>query len=314
MADCARRAEVEQVSALLAAGVSANAPDPDGIAPLLHACAATEHEGGARRGVVNLLLSARARVDVLSPQGKAALHTATHSSLLQLLLEARADPERKDREGRSALWWAVARGDVEAVQLLSSYNASRNLEWIEGRESALHMALRLFPSSQRGEESGLVHFLEISEAWSTPLHHLSIVTPERALLLLREGAELHATADPFTELDDSDPDYPSIIALKRRSFEWRGHWPLPSPLSLALQFVQPVVGSTAELVIRASEPWSIENHFLFPCAARAFAVQLFLVGCQLFRKEQFGAHEGALLQIWQSEIMPILIHRGSGVC
>ena len=104
----------------------------------------------------------------------------------------------------------------------------------------------------------LVGFLVRSRLWSTPLHHLEFLTPERALALLRAGADIHATAEPGG----------------------------PTPLSLAQALA--AVGGAAEgtaafLVLEAAKPWSRKTHKYFPEPARARAAELLRVG-QWFKR------------------------------
>ena len=86
-------------------------------------------------------------------------------------------------------------------------------------------------------------WLAATRLWSTPLHHLEFLTPERALALLRAGADIHAAAEPGG----------------------------PTPLSLAqaLAAVGGAAGTAAFLVLEAAKPWSRKTHKYFPAPARA---------------------------------------------
>ena len=95
-------------------------------------------------------------------------------------------------------------------------------------------------------------FLVRSRLWSTPLHHLEFLTPERALALLRAGADLHAAAEPGG----------------------------PTPLSLAQAMAaagDASEGTAAFLVLEAAKPWSRQTNKLFPALARARAAELMRV-------------------------------------
>ena len=83
----------------------------------------------------------------------------------------------------------------------------------------LHQHVRLFA------------WLAATTDWATPLHHLTIVPPERARALLRDGADVRSARAPgcVTPLD-----------LARKLHE-AGKAP---------------PGSTAQMVMRAALPWS----------------------------------------------------------
>ena len=82
-------------------------------------------------------------------------------------------------------------------------------------------------------------------------HHLEFLTPERALALLRAGADLLA-------------------------FEPGG----PTPLSRARELAAAggaAEGTAAFLVLEAAKPWSRKTHKYFPAPARARAAELMQV-------------------------------------
>ena len=92
------------------------------------------------------------------------------------------------------------------------------------------------------------------------IHYLSVIDTNRARLLLRNGADLHATSHLGAAESAPAPVYRFGTAR-------------PTPLSLARQ-MEPITDSPADLVLRAAEPWSPANHDLFPDDARECAVQL----------------------------------------
>ena len=99
-------------------------------------------------------------------------------------------------------------------------------------------------------DAALIEWLALSRHW-TPLHHLEVLSPERARTLLRAGANLHLRPKPD----------------------------VPSPLERAQQLLlaESVSSSNtaaASLVVRAAGPWSVESHELFADAERARAVTL----------------------------------------
>ena len=100
------------------------------------------------------------------------------------------------------------------------------------------------------ERAALIEWLELSRHW-TPLHHLEVLSTERACALLRAGADLHLKPKPD----------------------------VPSPLERAQQLLlaESVSSSNtaaASLVVRAAGPWSVESHEVFADAERAWAATL----------------------------------------
>ena len=68
-------------------------------------------------------------------------------------------------------------------------------------------------------------------------------------------------------------------------------------------------GSVAQLVITASEPWNPDSQKLFPAAARAWAVELLLLGHRLSREDRFAGEEMSLADVWVEWVMPYLVER-----
>ena len=128
-------------------------------------------------------------------------------------------------------------------------------------------------------------WLAESRDWTTPLHHLRVVTPARARALLRGGADLRAAAR------DGAPTPLSLARGLRAAGEAGG-------------------GSAAALVLRAAEPWSPETHELLPAAARAWAVAVVRLGTLLSRR--FGGEEQSFVDAWRDYVMPHAVGRDSG--
>ena len=109
-----------------------------------------------------------------------------------------------------------------------------------------------------------------------PLHHLEFLTPERALALLRAGADIHAAAEPGG----------------------------PTPLSLAQDLAaagRAAEGTAAFLVLEAAKPWSRKTHKYFPDPARARAVELWRWGFRFSR--QFPREEQAMFDVWMTGVL-----------
>ena len=208
-----------------------------GSTPLLIAC----QEGHIE--CVRLLLGAGASVDLAATDdGTTPLFSACqdgHIEIVQLLLGAGASVDLatiSNGVGITPLCFAYVRGHAEVVQLLSSYGASR-----EGLPPAAAMGLH---------NAALPEWLELSQHW-TPLHHLEVLSPDRARALLRAGADLHLRPEPN----------------------------VPSPLERAHQLlsagsVSSGSSTAASLIVRAAGQWSVESHELFADAERARAAML----------------------------------------
>ncbi|KAK4206585.1 hypothetical protein QBC37DRAFT_356693 [Rhypophila decipiens] len=146
--------------------------------------------------VVQQLLEAGAEVDAKDNDGRTPLHWASeqdHSTVVQQLLEAGAEVDAKDNDGRTPLHWASAKGHGTVVQQLleagAEVDAKKNDGW-----TPLHWA------SLEGHSTVVQQLLEASaevdaknsDGW-TPLHcaseqdHSTVVQQ-----LLEAGAEVDA--------------------------------------------------------------------------------------------------------------------------
>lgn len=94
--------------------------------------------------IVEKLLQAGSQVDTAEPiSGNSALHTAVlhafNTEIVELLLNAKADVNAKNKLGNSALHCAVERADFEMVKFLVDSGADVNARNSLGR-TALHLA------------------------------------------------------------------------------------------------------------------------------------------------------------------------------
>ena len=244
----------ETVKVLLAAGAVVNRPDSSGMMPLFLACG----EG--------------------------------HTETVAALLAAGATVDWNDSNGCTPLFFACYYGHLGTIQLLSSYGACRVTN--SDRDTAEEVVAEMAAEVAATEETTAAqqHYNEISDwlitsrQWSTPLHHLDIISTPRARALLRNGADLHAAAAPGG--------------------------PTPFSLAQAMRAAGDVAdGSVAQLVLDAAKPWSGVTHTLFPDAARALAVQLLRLGHLLSRQERFTGEETALFDLWIELVVPRVVQR-----
>eukprot|EP00435_Cladocopium_sp_Y103_P013227 s989_g3.t1 len=189
---CAQN-EVERVAEMLQRPQNPNARDGDGW-PALHFAA---ERGNA--SCVELLLEARAHLEIRAVDSSSALHCAAfngQSKVLKLLLDARADKNSELREGSTALHLAADKNHSPVVRLLLDAGAQKNratdcdftplhLAAMGGHSEVVRLLLDADAHKNRAAEYGF-----------TPLHysaqrcHLEVVR-----LLLDAGAQRDRAAD-----------------------------------------------------------------------------------------------------------------------
>jgi len=121
LAQCVRDGECKAVELFLESGFPVDVRDKTGV-PML--CLAARHK---HRGIVELLLSKGADINALSDdRGYTALMDATQqgeTSLVDYLLEQKADPNIRSKDGQTALILAVGRNDATMVTSLLANGA-----------------------------------------------------------------------------------------------------------------------------------------------------------------------------------------------
>ncbi|CAK9033459.1 unnamed protein product, partial [Durusdinium trenchii] len=136
-AAAAEEGNAQIVELLLAARATVNLQDKEGNAPL-HAAA---EEGNSQ--IVELLLATGATVNLQDKKGEAPLHKAARSDsprIVELLLATAATVNLQDEEGRASLHAAAEIDDSEVIQPLLAAGATVNLQDTEGN-TPLHVAL-----------------------------------------------------------------------------------------------------------------------------------------------------------------------------
>jgi ankyrin repeat protein len=133
---------------LIRAGAEVNAADERGLTPMMRLIAAGGATAAARAETLQSLLTAGGDVRARDREGRTALIWAvkgtpsspSHPELVQLLIAAGAELEARDREGGTALVYAAVRGDTESARLLIEAGADVNARM--GNLSAIDIALR----------------------------------------------------------------------------------------------------------------------------------------------------------------------------
>ena len=182
----------------------------------------------------------------------------------ELLIEAGAPMDQK------LLRYACYGGHLECLQLLSSYSAD-----LTGK-TAVECPWAVFLAMTDGwggpvRRSMITAWLHRRCCWLdtvpptccggwTPLHHLEVLTAARTRALLRDSASLDALAGT-----------PPVTPLERAR----------ELLQEAPAGTAPPGSEAAQLILAAARPWTPATHSLFPTAARARAVELMHIGCQL---------------------------------
>jgi ankyrin repeat protein len=161
LVEAAKRADRDEVRALIRQGVDVNRPEPDGTTALHWAIRADDEE------MVRLLLRAGAKVMAQNRYGvKPLTLAATNGSaaIIDTLLKAGADPNTSNAQGETALLTASRAGSVDAVKTLIAHHANVN-----AREGWLG---------------------ETALMWGAAENHADVVRE-----LVRAGAEIDARSD-----------------------------------------------------------------------------------------------------------------------
>lgn len=239
----------EVVATLLSADAPVDHLDNDGSTPLMVASM------NGHTVVVTQLLAANASVNHASVThaGVTSLIVASqngHSEVVAKLLAAGASVDHATANGIPPMAGACFHGHLGCVQLLSSYGASRSFPgWSAPRDTAEHLA------THRGHHD-ITAWLLSTRLCSTALHHLEILTAERALALLRDDPKA-ATA---------------------------GRYPTPLDLAkLECMSGRSAPNSAARIILEWAAPWDRTTHRGYPPHVRDRVAELMVVGQRIKR-------------------------------
>ncbi len=181
------------LNALLEAGADVNAADSDGNTPL-HASMGPERRGGTLADLPMRLLALGADPNLRDRRGRSALHKAAPvegPEVVRALLEAGADPHAPTGAGQSPLHIAAESGSPEVVDLLVSAGVNPDVRTGDG-DTPLHLH-----ASGRESDTALVSALvrrganldARNDLGQTPLH---VARASDNLVVVRKLLELGA--------------------------------------------------------------------------------------------------------------------------
>ena len=224
----ARHAQVEAVRALLAGGANPNAIDAEGNTPLMSiAPASTENEARAC-GVVELLLQAGAEPARRNHEGKTAAEMAANDkvrALLDFRGEPGVEPNHRYKHGETPLMLAVRYGDADKVRSLLRQGAI-----LPKDDAALFPLLYAAVLSGNPEIPFLLPYYEPEEnsEWESPL----VVAlrgkcgPEMTAALIQLGADADARSHflgrqtPLAYARQAGDDASAAILLPHMKSDW----------------------------------------------------------------------------------------------
>jgi len=154
-----------------------------------------------RTDLVQIMLEHGADPNLTNRNGVTALMFLAgeaHVDIVRLLLEHGAHVDQREPYVRStALSYALENADLpgglEVVQLLCSYGASRE-DVSTDDNGNVESASAVLAEYAEFDMAATAEWLELTCAWTTPLHHIEFLTLARARELLQRGASIHERA------------------------------------------------------------------------------------------------------------------------
>eukprot|EP00013_Stygamoeba_regulata_P010426 CAMPEP_0177686892 /NCGR_PEP_ID=MMETSP0447-20121125/33818_1 /TAXON_ID=0 /ORGANISM="Stygamoeba regulata, Strain BSH-02190019" /LENGTH=439 /DNA_ID=CAMNT_0019197059 /DNA_START=180 /DNA_END=1499 /DNA_ORIENTATION=- len=129
---------------LIERGADVNAASACGYTPLHMVCGGMGEESEARVDLCKMLILMKAKVNAMSDVEETPLHMAAFRGrlpLVQLLIESGAEPNRKEREGFTPLFYAAMCSATKCLDYFFSLGADINATTLLG-ERLLHAVLR----------------------------------------------------------------------------------------------------------------------------------------------------------------------------
>ena len=202
---------------------------------------------------------------------------------------------------------AAQDGHLHVAMLLSSYGAERGPDYLD----ATGIVVRPSEAETLARDSGnreLHQWIAASYRY-LPLHHVRVLTPQRAVELLRAGCSPHARPAPSRPEGSATPPEDLPGAVSPSAVQPSEAAACLSPAELARQHVDDQRVPAAKIILRAAEPWSPDTHHLWGARQRGHAVQLCLVGYQLAdllaAAAPQQAQQGAFVDVWLAYVMPL---------
>jgi len=222
---------------------------------------------------VPLLLRAGASVDRGDQYGDTALsHAVTKydAQSARLILEARADPDKKNDGECAPLGYACMYGTTELVELLCFHGADR--DDVDGDSTAEEVA-------DRSGHEEILQWLHETKDWK-PHMFVGAMTVKDARASVRKG---------------TDPDL-LISGKTQRELALEGE-------------VAPGVRDVFERAPKRNALWSREAHFFFADRVRERARAVLGLGALLAVQPRFVGQYAALVSIWEMHVMPHAVRR-----
>ena len=138
----ARLRHADVVDSLLKAGADVNAKEFSGMSALLYGLQIDSDNYQANEAAVQTLLHAKADVDGVDKEGNPVLLLAVRQNLsvVQMLLDAGAAMNARNREGKSALISSIEHGDLDIASLLISHRPDVEVRDNEGNTALIKAA------------------------------------------------------------------------------------------------------------------------------------------------------------------------------
>ena len=269
---CAR-GNLEAVKTLIDAGADVNPADSLGRTPLLYCCLESLPM------CCDLMIEARADIEkpmTVHNPGATPLYAAALVGCgycVSLLCEAGANVNAQTANGATPMLVAYQEGNRKAAMVLSSFGANRGAQYVL-MGFPPHGASWADDLAARSGNDQLIDWLAESVDYSA-LHHVQVLTPERTLALLRDGAS---------------PVHGKV-----------------TPAQLARKHEETHAGNQAcRLILLAADPWSPETHELWGAAHRARAVEVLKIGYLLASKHAGCAYQ-SFIDAWSTHLLPLAI-------